>query len=290
MSHARSWLYVPADRRDRLDTARTRGADALIVDLEDSVAPADKPAARRTVVAWLRERSSGGPEIWLRLNAGSVGADVEVLTPQVTGVVLPKAEPALLQQLHEALGAHEQAVGAPRGAWQVFALVETAVGLRDLYQVASAPRVAHVGLGEADLAADLRLRPSPDGDELLPLRLQVVVASAAAGIGAPVGPVSTDFRDLDALRQSTEALHRAGYGARTAIHPAQVSVINDVLSPSAEEVANARGLVEAFEAAGSGVITDSAGRMVDVAVVRSAREVLARAARQTGTVPAEPGS
>ncbi len=292
MPDARSWLYVPADRGDRLQGAPRRGADALIVDLEDAVAPAGKAAARRTVAGWLEARPAGGggPDIWVRLNADAVGDDVEVLTSQVAGVVLPKAEPALLASLDQALGAREQTLGVPAGQVAGFALVETAVGLRDLHQVATAARVVHVGLGEADLAAALRLRPSPDGAELAPLRLQVVVASAAAGIGAPVGPVSTDFRDLDGLRRSTEALRRQGFGGRTAIHPAQLPVINDVFTPSAEEVAEARELVEAFEAAGSGVITDSAGRMVDVAVVRSAREVLQRAARHAGAVRAAPGS
>lgn len=282
MSYARSWLYVPADRRNRLGTAPTRGADALIVDLEDSVAPAAKQAARQVLADWLGGRPGGGSEIWVRVNADSVRDDVEVLTPLVAGVVLPKAEPALLHQLHTELGARERKVGASPGRWQVFALVETAAGVRDLHQVASAPRVVHIGLGEADLAAALRVRPSPEHTELLSLRLQVAVASAAAGIDAPVGPVSTNFRDLAELRRSTEALRRAGYRARTAVHPAQIPVINEVFSPSPQEVADARALVEAFESSGSGVTTDHAGRMIDVAVVRSAREVLERAARHGG--------
>jgi len=117
---------------------------------------------------------------------------------------------------------------------------------------------------------------------MAPLRLQLVVASAAAGIAAPVGPTSTDFRDLDALRASTRALLRLGFRGRTAIHPAQVPVINEVFSPSPEEIEAARRLVTAYEDAerqGRGVLTDDHGRMVDVAVVRSARDVLARAER-----------
>lgn len=121
------------------------------------------------------------------------------------------------------------------------------------------------------------MRPSDSREELAPLRLQVVLASAAAGIGAPVGPTSTDFRDLLALRASTEALLRAGFRARTAIHPAQIPVINEVFSPSPEEVAQARRLVEAFEQSPAGAMTDADGRMADVAVVRSARELLSRA-------------
>ena len=128
------------------------------------------------------------------------------------------------------------------------------------------------------------MQPGPGREELLPLRLQVVMACAAAGIGAPVAPTSTDFRDLAAFRQSTQALVRLGFRARTAIHPAQVATINEVLSPSAQDVARARRLVAAFEAAtsqGDAVTRDEDGRMVDVAVVRAAREVLARSGRST---------
>jgi citrate lyase subunit beta / citryl-CoA lyase len=263
MSHARSWLYVPGNRRAFLDRAADRGTDALIVDLEDSVPPADKSAARETV--------------WLRLNSESPDADLQILTAGVTGVVVPKADPELVAGVGELLAGHERRLGIPACRLAIVPLIETARGMLTADQLASMPRVAHLAIGEADLCAELRLRPSDTSEELGPLRLRVVVASAAAGIGAPIAPTSTDFRDLQALRTSTEALLRSGFRARTAIHPAQVPVINDVFSPSAEEVAEARRLVDAFDRSPSGVITDARGRMVDVAVVRSARELLDRA-------------
>ena len=112
------------------------------------------------------------------------------------------------------------------------------------------------------------------------MRSSVVLASAAAGIEPPVGPVSTNFRDLDALRHSTEALARLGYLGRACIHPAQAAVVNEVFTPSAEVVESARALIERYDAAvaaGEGVFTDDSGRMVDLAVVRQARRALALA-------------
>lgn len=295
MSAARSWLYVPADQRRFLDSAPARGADALIVDLEDSVAPRAKDTARATVTDWLpgelpgrsssgnravpADPSSGlapGAEIWLRLNAGALEPDVAVLTAAVTGVVLPKASPALLAQLDEILLSREEQLSLTR-QFAVLGLIETAQGLLDARQLAAMPRVEHLSLGEADLCAELRLAPSPAGDELWPLRMQIVVASAAAGIGAPVGPVATDFRDTGALRVSSAALLRAGYRARSAIHPAQIPVINEVFSPSAQDVEQARRLVERFEESGGSAMTDGQGQLIDLAVVRSAREILSRA-------------
>jgi citrate lyase subunit beta/citryl-CoA lyase len=135
--------------------------------------------------------------------------------------------------------------------------------------------VSHLALGEADLCADLRVVPTDD--VMRPLRMQAVVASAAAGIDQPTAPVSTDFEDLDALRTSTIALRDAGFGARAAIHPAQVAVINEVFTPTDNEVAVARDVLARFEAASGGVTVDADGRMLDEAVVRSARRVLARA-------------
>ncbi len=274
---------MPGDRPDRLDGATGRGADALILDLEDAVPVARKELARQTVARWLGEQRSGTAELWVRINPGSAAADVAAcVTARVTGLVAPKAEAGLLAEVDELLAAREAVLDLPRRQFAVLALIETAAGLLSAPAVAAAGRVVRIGLGEVDLAAELGLAPSESRAELTPLRLQLVVASAAAGIAAPVGPTSTDFRDLDGLRASTGALLRLGFRGRTAIHPAQVPVINDVFSPGPEEVEAARRLVAAFEDAerrGTGVVTDDSGRMVDVAVVRSARDVLARAER-----------
>lgn len=278
---ARSYLYVPGDRADRLAKAVSRGADALIVDLEDSVARAAKDQARETARQWLAGQGPGGPaQLWLRINPELADADIDAVSPAVTGVVVPKAEPGLLAAIDELLARRERALGLDPGRLRVQPLIETAVGLLEVTAVAAAPRVARLGIGEADLAAELGLRPGPAREELAPIRLQVVVASAARDIAAPVGPMASDFRDLDALRATSEALLRLGFRARTAVHPAQLPAINEVFTPSPEEVERARRLVAALDRAdrtGSGVTVADDGTMLDVAVVRSAREVLARA-------------
>jgi citrate lyase subunit beta / citryl-CoA lyase len=282
----RSYLYVPGDRRDRLAKAGTRGADALILDLEDSVAPTRKDQARVEVARWLDERlgeePGSGSQLWIRINADSAAADIgATVSNAVFGLVVPKAEPSLLAEVDELLTRREREIGVAAGQLVLLPLIETAAGLLAAAQIATAPRVVRLGIGEADLTAELGLRPGPGAAELIPIRLQVVIASAAGGIAGPLAPMSADFRDLAALRASSEALLRLGFRARTAIHPAQIPILNEVFAPSADEIDRARRLVEAFDAAqrdGSGVITDEAGRMVDVAIVRSAREVLARAA------------
>jgi len=161
-------------------------------------------------------------------------------------------------------------------------LVESAEALLQLAELARHPHVLRLAVGEADLAADLRLRPSPGEPELLPIRLQVVVASAAAGLEAPIGAVATDFRDLDALRASTRGLADLGFRARSAIHPAQVAVINGGADAARERGgagAPARRAVQDVRRRREGATTGEDGRMVDAAVIRSARETLAHARR-----------
>ena len=270
---ARSYLYVPGDRPDRLAKAADKAGDAVIADLEDAVAPARKELALETVLAWLAELDPG-TEAWVRVGAGPRAADeLAALStaPRLDGVVLAKASVA---------GADEADRLLPTGV-PVAGLVETAATLLELPALARHPRVAHLGIGEADLAAELGIAPGEPA-VLGPLRVQLVVASAAAGLAAPTGPVHLDLRDLDGLRESTAALKRAGFGARSAVHPDQVAVIEEVLTPTADEVAAARETVAAWDAAvadGTGVAVDSRGRMVDEAVVRPARRVVATADR-----------
>jgi len=286
-SWPRSYLYCPGDQPDRLSRAGGWGADAVIADLEDSVHARRKGVARRTVAGWLAEGVTG--EVWARVNPDSLAEDLDaVVAAGLRGVVLPKAEPGVAATLDELLTRREHERGLPPGRLVVQAVIETARGLLAAAELADAPRVVRLGVGEADLAAELGADLRADPEVLGPLRLQLVVASAAAGIAAPVGPASTDFRDLAALRASTHGLLRLGFRGRTAIHPAQLACINEVFTPSAEQVARASALISAFDAAadaGTGVITGPDGTMADAAVLRSARDVLARAA----WVPAHAG-
>ncbi|MGI9646235.1 MAG: aldolase/citrate lyase family protein, partial [Ilumatobacteraceae bacterium] len=154
--------------------------------------------------------------------------------------------------------------------------IESAAGVLDAPAVARLGHVRRLSMGDADLAADLGMHLSPDRREMDAVRAAVVVASAAAGIDAPCGPVATDLSDDDGLRESTLELRRRGFGARTAIHPNQLATINECFTPSPDDVAEARSVVDAFEQATArgdgGVVLD--GEYVDAAVARRARLVL----------------
>jgi citrate lyase subunit beta / citryl-CoA lyase len=272
----RSYLYVPGDAPARLAKAAGRGADALIVDLEDAVPLALKETARHIVAEYLR---SGGAA-WVRINPGDLGLlDAHaMLGPGLLGLCVAKAELAALSPLDSFLTDAERATGVAAGSTRIVPLLETANSLFDALAIARSPRVARLQLGEADLAADLGVTPGPEGRELWWARSQVVAASAAAGIDAPVAPVSTNFTDLDGLRESTIALRRMGFHGRACIHPAQIAVVHDIFTPTPEELAAAHDVLARFEVAranGSGVCVDSHGRLVDEAVVRSARRLVA---------------
>ena len=286
MSVARSHLYVPGDKPEVLVKALGRGADALIVDLEDAVAPASKDAARTVVAEWLSglPAAADNPvQVWIRINSGDMGhTDVRaVLSPAVTGVVAAKTESAEeLVALHAVLTAMEDKIELPAGSIGVVPLLESANAVLNALSIAKAPRVQRLQVGEADLRADIGVELGADGRELLYVRSQVVLISAAAGIDPPVGPVDTNFRDTEALAESTRAVKRMGYVGRACIHPAQAAIVNEVFTPTADEVAAAKDLIARFDAAmaaGDGVCLDAQGRMVDEAVVRQARRTLSLA-------------
>jgi len=287
MVSARSYLYVPGDQARKLQHALASGADAIIADLEDAVAPSAKANARRTVADWLATQFDGDqPELWVRVNASArlLADDLHAAVgPAVTGICLPKTHaPEQVRSLGELLGAAERQASLVEGSIKVVPLLESAAGILSARAIAQEPRVWQLGLGELDLCAEVGIQPSADERELLPVRVQVVLAAAAAGLAPPIGPVSTDFRDLAALRRTTEALRRVGFGSRWAIHPAQVPVINQTFTPTPEQLEAARRLVERYDAAldqGVGVCVDEDGHMVDEAVVRAARRTLARARR-----------
>ncbi|WP_300678118.1 CoA ester lyase [Nocardioides sp.] len=273
---SRSALYVPGDAPDKLRKALDRGADELIVDLEDAVVAERKPLARDVIAAWLEGLAPSDVRIWVRINAGAEReADLAALAgcEGIDGFVVAKTEGAAelvkVDRLLEAAGS--SAVVVP--------LLESANAILAAHAIAGAPRVHRLQIGEADLRADVGITPGDDERELLYSRSHVVFASRAAGIAPPIAPVSTEFRDLDALRASTAALARLGFVGRACIHPAQVAVVNEVFTPTPAEIAEARQILAALAAAGggSGVALDARGRMIDEAVARQARQLLARA-------------
>ncbi|MBO4208648.1 CoA ester lyase [Micromonospora echinofusca] len=281
-----SYLYVPADAGRRLTLADTRGADAVIADLEDAVAPGRRAQARQEARAWLSRSTGTRVERWVRINSGPDGLEdlAEVFGPGLSGVCIPKVTcPNDVQQVTRLLTELETAHRRSDDPVPVMPLVESGAGLIALPGIARAPRVQRLQLGELDLAADLGMEPGPDETELLAARTAVVTASAAARLLPPVGAVRADLADHDALDQSTRRLRRLGFLGRAAIHPAQLPVIHAVFDVTPEQVHVARSLVSAYDqalAAGQGVLRDEHGRMVDEAVVRRSRHIISLAAQR----------
>jgi citrate lyase subunit beta / citryl-CoA lyase len=246
-------LYVPGSRPDRFDKAAATGAE-VILDLEDSVAPAERPAAREAVAAWLG--SYDGP-VQVRVNApgsADLAADLASLPAQVD-LRLPKVE-----------AVSDLAAVAGR---RVHALLESARGIEAAAEIARAPGVVSLSLGEADLAAELGLA---DEEAFAWVRSRVVVAAAAAGLPAPMMSAYPGVRDLDGLAASCLRGRRMGMWGRTAVHPAQVPVIREAFAPTEEERAWAHAVLEALEGAGVASLPD--GSMVDAAMARRARQLL----------------
>lgn len=276
----RSWLYVPGDRSDRFDKAVQKQADAVVLDLEDAVSADKKVMARSSVAEWVRDGDHGRAQVWVRVNQGDLGlADLqEVVWPGITGVCLPKVDH--VDTIFDAvaiLDAREKERGLTPGSVAVVPLIESAQGLMNLTDITRAPRVVQLQVGEVDLAADLGLSGDVD-THLAPVRSSILVASVASGITPPVGPVSTEFRNLDAFAESTRIVKGQGFVGRACIHPDQVTIVNDVFTPTASEVEAAQTLLQRLEAAiedGSGVAIDADGRMIDEASARTARRVLA---------------
>ena len=264
-------LYVPGDRPDRVAKALASAADAVIVDLEDAVAPGVKSAARENVAALLADVPAGRA-VQVRVNAaGTPWHDDDVATvaalPAHVGLRLPKAEdPAAVAGLVSRVGERE-----------LHLLVESALGVERAFDLASVAGVASLGLGEADLRSELRV---DDDAALAWVRSRIVVAARAAGLPSPVMSVYPHVTDLDGLAESCRAGRRLGFTGRTAIHPAQLDTIRAAFLPTAEEVARAREVVERVEgavAAGTGALVLADGTFLDVAMVERAKATLALA-------------
>ncbi|MFI6926943.1 HpcH/HpaI aldolase/citrate lyase family protein [Nonomuraea spiralis] len=265
-----TWLYVPGDRPERFAKAAASGADVVIIDLEDAVAPAGKDAARANAVAYLRGReAAAGPRIHVRVNDVATDrgrADLAAVGELADAVRLPKVESAAALD------------GLP-GAAPLYALLESAAGIVEARAVAAHPRVAGVALGEQDLAAELSIT---DESAMNHLRLQVVLAAAAAGLPPVPMSVHPDVKDEDGLLASCRAGRALGLFGRTAIHPRQLPVIRRAFRPGEEERARAAEIVQAAEAAeraGAGAVALPDGRFVDAPIVAKARRVLDLARR-----------
>jgi len=264
----RSLLFVPADSPKKLDKAMSSGADAVIVDLEDSIAAESKAAARLSAADFLASAvaQSLRPRLLVRINGlqtGLADADLDAVMPgRPDAVMLPKAEGgAAVMHADAKLAAREAMHGLPDGQVKIVAIAtETAAALflAGTYRGASA-RLAGLTWGAEDLSAELGAEANrdADGNFLDPYRLARVLCLAAAASAAvqPIDTVYTDFRNSDGLRREVEEAKRDGFTGKMAIHPAQVPIINEVFTPTDAAIAKAKAIVAAFAAApGAGVV------------------------------------
>ncbi len=268
----RSLLFTPGDDARKLSKAFASGAALAVADLEDAVAESQKPAARDTVGAALAERRAPGADPGalraVRVNPlDGPFATADLAMVAVAGadaVVVPKARAATLRSL-------DIAALPP-----IVAIVETAAGLQESAEIASAPGVWALLLGAVDLGVELRLTPRPDGLELLFARSKLVMDSAAAEIAPPIDVVHVDFNDVDGLRAQSALARSLGFGGKACIHPAQVPIVTEAFSPSDAELERAGRVVQGYEAArarGEGVVRVD-GEMVDLPVYERARDII----------------
>ena len=265
----RSWLFTPATRPERFAKATEVGADVLILDLEDAVAPKDKERARGEALAYLAQKHAIPTALRVNSLRTRFGlADVDALltsdaTPEF--VVLPKTDSAVDLALLDRL------FGEAGKAAKLIALIESATALSNLETIAQAtPRLAGLLFGAADMAADLGA--AVGWEPLLNARSRLVAAAALSGAIAIDTPFF-DIHDLEGLSAEVERSIALGFAGKTAIHPDQVKAINDALTPTPGAVAHAKAIL-AENAEGVGVID---GRMIDEAVARHARRTLAAA-------------
>lgn len=299
----RSFLFVPADSPKKLDRAMSSGADALIVDLEDSIALDGKAAARQSAAAFVKEAiaAKSPPYILVRVNGLSTGlidADLDAVTPaRPDAIMLPKAEGgASIVHVEAKLAVREALSGLPDGHVKILPIAtETAASLFMANTFAGAStRLIGLTWGAEDLSAELGAQTNRDADGrfLDPYRLARVLclAGAASAQVPPIDTVYIDFRDEKGFRRECEEALRDGFLGKMAIHPAQVPVINEVFTPSAGALAQAQAVVDAFaKNPGAGVV-GIGGVMYDGPHLARAQRLLERAnltVRQGSSRPRE---
>ncbi|MDO5698948.1 MAG: CoA ester lyase [Dermatophilus congolensis] len=274
---AQTWLFVPGDRPERFDKAASAGADLAILDLEDAVSADAKDAARDNVVAWLRD---GGRAV-VRINAaGTAAHDADVAAMAslaqesgqpgkgIVGVMVPMAASAAsLASIHEATGL------------PLIALVETAVGVLDARELGSVPGVERIAFGAIDFSVDIDADETPEN--LLFARMQLVLASRAAGLAGPIDGVTTDLSGTEPTAADARSARALGMAGKLCVHPKQVAPAAEAFAPTPEQKQWAQGVLDATAAAeAEGRATGAIwydGHMVDEPVREKARRILARA-------------
>ena len=284
----RSFLFAPGNVARRVDKAFTLDADAVILDLEDSVALSDMAGGRKVVAAALGRK--GRARVYVRVNAPATafcyGDLVETVQPGIAGVLVPKIESAAdLHAIDWLLAALERERGIDEGSLDLMPLIETAAGVQRIDRVLQARnlrpyrgpwRVKRVAFGAADYGNDMGLTPTLDEPELAGARERVVLASRAAGMENPLDSPWFHFKEVEAFRRSLERSRRTGFQGRLCVHPDQIAPVNAAYLPSEDDLARARRIVAAFrdaEARGEAAVQVD-GLMVDYPVAHRAQAML----------------
>jgi len=281
MRNWRSALFVPADEKGRLEKAGTRGADALILDLEDAVPQSRKPLARAHLFEAVPTLSAQGLDLVVRINSGWYDAFADIQAAMrhgVTAIMVPKVENAARLEAISGMIAEAAAAAGLQRPPDIIALVESPAGIANLPTIASASGVIGVALGSEDFSLALGVPPSPTSLEL-PCRM-MALAAAQFGVMALGLPVSiATIEDSEAWARGIDSARGMGISGALCIHPRQIEPANLGFAPSATDIDAARRLLEAWEAAnGVGVIAFE-GRMVDLPLVLAAKRTIERAGK-----------
>jgi citrate lyase subunit beta/citryl-CoA lyase len=260
----RSYLYVPADNQRFLEKAESSSADAIILDLEDSVKLDAKTAAEESLRSFLN--ATNRKNLLLRVEPSRINKQADLINHEkITKIYLPKANsPKAIDDLNAKNQSNKP----------VHALIENAAGLEHISEIATANNVASIGIGEADFFAEISM--SSDVHPALKnfVRSKVVIASSAYNLQPPVAPVSSNFKDLDAYAAETREFLALGYWGRACIHPAQVEIANEIFAPDQKLVAKAQDIIAALANSAGGAATDSQGAMIDAAHLKWAQRYL----------------
>lgn len=277
----RSLLYVPTHVEKFVASAHTRGSDAIVLDLEDAVPPAEKARARGLVASAAERVGQGGADVLVRINGPELADDDidAAVGPAVAALYLPKVESGdEVRRLSDRIAAAEGRAGLPEGKTRLVALIESAKGWLNMAQIAaSSPRLVALSLGSEDFCADVGMEPSEE--TLMMPKQQLIITAASAGLMAfGVVGVNTNFADGEAYMAMAKRSRRFGYAGSSAIHPTQVALLNAAFSPDAAEVAYAEKVIAAAQEAereGRGALALD-GKMIDAPIVARAQALLAR--------------
>ncbi|MEJ2220275.1 MAG: CoA ester lyase [Desulfobacterales bacterium] len=284
----RSALFVPGDRPDRVDKAVATAADRVIIDLEDAVAASKKEEARALVrdkIIAHQDRS-----VLARVNGletGFITGDLEaVVVNELGGLMLPKTESShQVEEINRLLVDLDKKQRPAAGNTAVILLVESALGVQNIFQIASAAaelnREFLIAMGAADYALDMGIELTKDGGELIYPRSRIALACRAAGMAPPLDtPFMIDLKDMEALKKDAARAKQLGFQGKLCIHPNQIEPVHGIFTPTAEEIAFARRVVEVFEAeearGTAAILVD--GKFVDYPVVERSRRILQLAA------------